>query len=661
MDNLKDELNIYRTVASMSGDTLYRYDIAGDEMELFFGQASMSKYGSHISNYVSMLKNTGMLGQTDADTAEKLILTLLTGEPGYFEYEVQLNSHTGVFHWYLITGKTMYDDMNKPSYVVGKMTNIDEHHMSITSELSDEYMDPLTGVLSKAFFKKKLSEKCGEMNGAEGALAVISIDDFKKICELNEYVSADNIVLNVSQSIKRIFSYNVAIGRTKQDEFTICYFGENVRNEFVPKLEELKNNIYALKIAGLANGRITISGGIFFGPFKKGDEYDIRDKARMALVSAQYRGKDCFVMYSRELEEAYNVYNSDLGLDESYDNINFDHHLVEKALDIMSSTGNVEEAVNSILKRIGKKYKLDRIYVQELNYEEKTVNVTYSWIRDTHPYLAARLAGEKQMDYEWVRNRYFDKDIIIINDIDELKKDPVLFSRAKAVGVKSIVQCVFSGNLICGGCMGFETYGDRHVWSETEIKTFRLMTKLVSTFLLNVRSYEELLLEDKSHATHDVLTGYYKLDTFVAEADRYIRHHSDEKLALIYTGMKYFSRINDIYGYEAGDEILKAYGEELKRGEERFIMGCRVNADNFLTLMHEFDSRGVRVNESAVDRLNARFGERFAARYPEVNITVNAGIIYISGEAVPMKKSIERVISARETALADDRITCVIE
>ena len=70
MDTIREELDIYRTVASMTGAILYRYEIASDRMEFIFGRADASRYGSTINNYVQMLyrqRDTGIGSEINVD------------------------------------------------------------------------------------------------------------------------------------------------------------------------------------------------------------------------------------------------------------------------------------------------------------------------------------------------------------------------------------------------------------------------------------------------------------------------------------------------------------------------------------------------------------------------------------------------------------------
>ncbi len=654
--NNEEELQLYRTVTAISGDIIYRYCMDTDCMELFYGRTMMSKYGSSISNYSSMIKNQSKNDEADNQIDE--YLEAIKGLRGYFEYRVKLNFFSNDTHWYRITGKTEYDGNNQPISVVGKMTVEDElHTLESVSVSGAKHIDQLTGVYNKTGVKKQLALKCRQLAGAKSVLLDLSIDDIHRKCG-NDERAQEQAVINVAQCIKRIFSYDACIGRVKAFDFTVFYYGNDPTEGFLSKLELLKKNINEISIAGTAEP-LTVSGGIYYGPFEAGDEYEIREKAHMALTSARYRGKDVMVMYSDELEDAYNAYNRDIGVDDEYNNVKFDHQLVEKALDIVSGTGNIDEAVNLIFKKIGQKYHIDRIMVHEMNTRRHTVRVSYDWYNPDNIALKGRLSHEPLPEYEKLESVLERKDIIIVNDTRDITSE---FSDIiNNIGLKSFVQCAFIGQDDISGCVGFENYSGRHSWSQSEIKTFKLITQLVSSFLIRIRSYEEMLRINENNETHDILTGFLKYDTFLAEAQKYIEDNPNAELAVIYTGMKEFRRINSEYGFKIGDRILKGYSELFQAGEERFIVGSRINADNFIALVNLYDKRGNALSEAALDNFNRQFAMKYGHICPNVNLIINAGATKINDRSVPFEEYVKTAFAAREEAIADDNIIVVIK
>ena len=94
------------------------------------------------------------------------------------------------------------------------------------------------------------------------------------------------------------------------------------------------------------------------------------------------------------------------------------------------------------------------------------------------------------------------------------------------------------------------------------------------------RQTEEL----EEQAGHDALTGALTTERFCREAQKLIDGHPDWKFAVSYMDFENFKYVNDVFGYESGDQILKMYSQrkmgQLREGE----LFCRSTADCFLSL-----------------------------------------------------------------------------
>ncbi|HIC08954.1 MAG TPA: GGDEF domain-containing protein [Aquificales bacterium] len=104
----------------------------------------------------------------------------------------------------------------------------------------------------------------------------------------------------------------------------------------------------------------------------------------------------------------------------------------------------------------------------------------------------------------------------------------------------------------------------------------------------------ELLRELHKEATIDQLTGLLNrkalLETLKREISR-IKRNGRDKLCLCFIDMDFFKKINDTYGHEEGDKVLKEFAKILKKsvriydivgrwGGDEFILGI-VNCENF--------------------------------------------------------------------------------
>ncbi len=642
MDKKQDELEIYRAVAAMSGDIMFRYTMDTDTMELYYGSAEISKYGSTIKDYLKLIKNTNILGITDENSTERYIQALTTGKPSNIECEIQLSNHTGNRKWYYVIGKTEYGEDNKPQYIMGKMRDIDEQKHNMQGISKDLQIDGISCILSKEILRKKLQEKCTEYKGQEGAGAIISVDNMRRFYNCKEKGVQEQIAVSIVQCMERIFDRSVVIGRLDYDEFAVVFFGGNVNNQFFPLLKELSEEISKINFPELKGVPITLSIGVFCGIYEEKKEDEFYKKARKALNVAKYYGKGNVIVYSDDLDDHFAIHSRHLKISREMSNIKFDHALIEKALDTMSGSGNIEEVIKDIFVEIGGRFDLDRIVVREMSSLERKMAITYNWINPKSPSVAGKLAQEKLVVYDILEKTYSNKDIIIVENIDEVDFEPEVVNKVKALGMKSFVHCIYSGDEKACGCIGFESYTSKRKWKKSEIKTFQLITKLISSFLLNMRSYEEMLLINKSYETHDALTGFYKSKVFLDRAIKYVEANPNQKLAIIYTEMSEFSKINDVYGYDVGDEILKAYSKILREKEKRFILGSRIKADCFIALILEYDTRGNKATAVFVDRLNKELTDFCNVNYKGLHIDLKGAILPVVDADI--KKYIERVI-----------------
>lgn len=118
----------------------------------------------------------------------------------------------------------------------------------------------------------------------------------------------------------------------------------------------------------------------------------------------------------------------------------------------------------------------------------------------------------------------------------------------------------------------------------------------------------------------DPLTGlanrrrfFERLDPLLALARR-----RDLPLCLVMADLDRFKQINDTHGHEAGDEVLCAFADLLRRECRREDLPCRFGGEEFLVLLPY-----TRADEGLV--LAERIRSRFAAtRHLDGNVTVTA-------------------------------------
>ncbi len=108
------------------------------------------------------------------------------------------------------------------------------------------------------------------------------------------------------------------------------------------------------------------------------------------------------------------------------------------------------------------------------------------------------------------------------------------------------------------------------------------------------------LEETVEQAITDALTGLHNrrymeshLETLVREALRSGRH-----LSMLVADIDYFKKVNDTYGHDAGDEVLREFAARLKRNTRGIDLACRLGGEEFVIIMPDTEiARAYQVGE----------------------------------------------------------------
>ncbi|SFV75097.1 diguanylate cyclase/phosphodiesterase (GGDEF & EAL domains) with PAS/PAC sensor(s) [hydrothermal vent metagenome] len=147
---------------------------------------------------------------------------------------------------------------------------------------------------------------------------------------------------------------------------------------------------------------------------------------------------------------------------------------------------------------------------------------------------------------------------------------------------------------------------------EIKIKLLQNMleevTKKYDYFILK---QEQMLKQTYDLATRDPLTGLYNrqyLQDYVSQAlDRMKRHNI--KLILIFIDLDNFKYVNDTFGHEDGDRVLKEVSKIFQDSFRKYDVVVRYGGDEFIIFLeeHQYDEAFIR---DILDKMVARIEER---------------------------------------------------
>ena len=123
----------------------------------------------------------------------------------------------------------------------------------------------------------------------------------------------------------------------------------------------------------------------------------------------------------------------------------------------------------------------------------------------------------------------------------------------------------------------------------------------------------------------------------------------DKSVALLIFDIDFFKGINDTYGHEAGDDVLREFAARLKRGVRGIDLVARLGGEEFVVVMPETDAAYASVIAERLRRDVER--EAFATRGGEaLHVTVSIGVAEFRGASDSVDALVKRADQALYSA-----------
>ncbi|MEM5436482.1 GGDEF domain-containing protein [Paraburkholderia diazotrophica] len=150
--------------------------------------------------------------------------------------------------------------------------------------------------------------------------------------------------------------------------------------------------------------------------------------------------------------------------------------------------------------------------------------------------------------------------------------------------------------------------------------------------LVRDEAHGQLLKESQT----DYLTGLGNRRWFFEEGARIIRDgESSRPVSLLAFDLDQFKAINDRYGHETGDEVLKSFGDVARSVLGRDAILARIGGEEFAALLPRHDSvRGKEVGEAIVRRFAGTIAHR--KNDVEIKATVSIGLAQSTSETLTL-------------------------
>ena len=225
----------------------------------------------------------------------------------------------------------------------------------------------------------------------------------------------------------------------------------------------------------------------------------------------------------------------------------------------------------------------------------------------------------------------------------EKRKKEWLEWSGNAIPIQSIAAVKFEYSNGKTGCIDVGSVEQGKQWRTEEIGTICELSRVVAVFV----TLREKMQEDQQ-AIHklknrDRLTGLYNLEAFRTKLVQLLKaeeNPQENTYALTMVDVNNFSYVNENFGAEMGDSILKEFSQLLER--KKVMTACRMYSDYFLVLSKGKSQQEIR---RRVKEGNEEFEAKLQERYPAGGMKLSAGICFLSG-----KSSFETILESANLA-----------
>lgn len=204
-----------------------------------------------------------------------------------------------------------------------------------------------------------------------------------------------------------------------------------------------------------------------------------------------------------------------------------------------------------------------------------------------------------------------------------------------------IIPLSFQGRII--GYLTVESCKEGEIFQDTEIQIAQALANEAAISLENARLFQDI----EKLSTTDPLTGSYNRRYFNDAAQKLLKlsNRHQRPLSALMLDIDYFKKVNDTYGHDIGDDVLKKVAQTCQRLTRETDLFARFGGEEFCFLFPETSSSEAPIIAEKIRDAIAKL--EMEANGIKFSITASFGV----SEYVPNENSVENVIKRCDEAL----------
>lgn len=664
---LEEELRLmdeqYRMLEEVTDEFPFDYDVVHERFRVPQKYRVSGKVNAD-RKYMSVGEMLSDIYEEDrTECAETIALASKEKMTGTIDYRLNLapSGKEPDYVWYRTVYRSILGDDGQIIRIIGRSYDVSMDRR-IQEQLSEEMrLDPLTRVLNKVAAGEEVDRILAQEPEWMHVLFLIDIDNFKQINDTFGHTVGDTVISDVAEVLRLQFPEPDLVARVGGDEF-LAFMKNTTLEEAQSKAEQLGSAAAKRLIGDDAIVNMTLSIGLAVSGEDGSDYETLFTMADHAMYDIKRGGKNGFSFARKDSaaagDGARRQKNAEM---EQNAGRKVDKEFLNFAFSLLSHARDINGSLNVLIEQIGKKYGLDFVAVFEGREEGADMVLMNSWNRSGRTY-ENRVFGQEVCIHGEVQTGQF----IAIGE-EELTGEGRQFGglwREDDEGTRHFggVKFEFAGSRMGWMCVGMRREDEG--FRPDEASNFCELGRVVGVFV----SLRSKLSDDQREIQHlqnqDMLTGLYNLEAFRERMRRRIKGDKfhgkapDGKeliYALVHLDVNNFSYINENFGQQVGDSILRGLAK-LIGSEEHVVEACRMYSDYFAELVCGSSEEEIyrRVLEE-----NRAFEEQQKSSYPASSMRLSAGICFVRDNSESFDTILEGANLARKQA-KEQKIGAVI-
>lgn len=248
---------------------------------------------------------------------------------------------------------------------------------------------------------------------------------------------------------------------------------------------------------------------------------------------------------------------------------------------IKTTVENYDDDINFVLQRLGEFFQIDRSFLFEIDVENKEVNYAYEWSNKNIETLYEEFESFSFSRRPWWIKKLKNFEAIYFSEIEELPEEAKEFKDdLKEQGVKSLISVPIVIEETLAGVIGFETKRYARSWEQQDISLLKIVANNISNLINKVESEKKI----RYLSNYDKLTQLYSR-SFLEEEIKRLDTQRQLPISIIMIDVNGLKIINDAYGHNKGDEVLKKTAEILQSSVRAEDLVARWGGDEFVILL----------------------------------------------------------------------------